>query len=47
MIHKQDYDQSQKFHSAPQEWELDLTLKKNEKKAKLHISIFYKENKNP
>ena len=37
LIHKQDYHQSQKCHSAHQEWELDATLRKRKKK-KSHIT---------
>jgi hypothetical protein len=37
LIHKQDYYQSQKCHSAHQESELDSTLEKKKKKKKSHI----------
>jgi hypothetical protein len=37
LIHKQDYHQSQKCHSAHQEWELDSTLEKKINK-KSHIT---------
>jgi hypothetical protein len=48
LIHKQDYYQSQKCHSAHQESELDSTLEKKRKRKKKphYIRSFYKVNNN-